>query len=410
MKRNKRIYKLKIVIIIIIGILICFISYSFFSVYYNKEDFEKRELFGNFSRTQSEIYEEVEHRMEFPEQLKEDWKNGGAVNIQNNFTVDTDGDVKAGYLTDAHCFKMLNINTGKIEYVYRCTSPIKNFLKEMKTYRPDFFLEGGDLVDDHYEEVESNFLFLSDWLRTGTFGQRTNEGSAELLSQERREQNEEEGGQKENDLMPLFHVMGNHEANAFGKSDWLETTGYENPYYYFDLKGWRFIVLDSNNIKSVDGEIDADPQNDAYQGYIKEEQHRWLGKLLRNSRKYNVAIFIHAPIFHETDTKKKEELFVEEEKVRFLIKKYGVKAVFSGHIEDLCHEQDGKTNYYILKGFWKENRDLRNKYGDYLGYFYELSFSPEGKVGIKGFYQKDLSLPFESFNFEGDDFKCTGRF
>lgn len=239
-------------------------------------------------------------------------------------------------------------------------------------------MRGGDLIDGHDDIEVEDFIELDNLL-------------TESLNKK------------------LFHVLGNHETNSFPKEKWLEMTNYKHTYYYFDIGKHRFIVLDTNNRKVGDGSsFDATTNKRDYPGYVDEEQFRWLRKLLRNSKNYEVVAFSHAPILEKTDTKKKGFLLLNGERIRKIFSKYNVQSVFSGHVEDLCKEQVKNVDYYILKGFYKENKKLGKKYKD-GGFFYELTFGGDSQMDIKTFYRKDKKSKFEILELEGEQFDCNGR-
>lgn len=286
--------------------------------------------------------------------------------------------VKVGYFTDAQCYKKNSATTGAFSYIKRCKEPLDKFLSEMKTYQPDIIIEGGDLIDG-YDDIEvQDYKELDNLVTT-------------RLNKE------------------FIHVLGNHETNSFPKEKWLEITGYQHSYYFFDVGQHRFIIMDSNNRKVGDGNsFDTTASKRDYPGYVDEEQFRWLRKLLKNSKDYQVTAFIHSPVLKETDTKKESLLLLNGERIRKIFAKHNVQAVISGHVEDLCQETIDDVDYYVLKGFYKENKKLGEKFKD-GGFFYELTFEPNNQMDIKTFYRPDKEASFKNLSLEGSDFKCNDR-
>ncbi len=98
--------------------------------------------------------------------------------------------------------------------------------------------------------------------------------------------------------MPTYHCMGNHEYQLDSHEDALAGYGLEKGYYFFDCKGFRFIVLDLNNML-VDGKVV--PYSSA--NYFKtpekqalvtmgEEQFAWLEQTVMDSP-YPCVLFSH---------------------------------------------------------------------------------------------------------------------
>lgn len=46
--------------------------------------------------------------------------------------------------------------------------------------------------------------------------------------------------------IPAYHVLGNHDCDGSTYEETLKSFNLEKGYYYFDLKGWRFVILDTN--------------------------------------------------------------------------------------------------------------------------------------------------------------------
>jgi hypothetical protein len=162
---------------------------------------------------------------------------------------------------------------------------------------------------------------------------------------------------------PKYHVLGNHETRGFIKQEWLGMVGYEKPYYYFDKKGYRIIVLDGNNRPASEGEgfVDTTPENEFYPGVIDTEQMKWLEQLLDKSKDYEKLVFVHQPLIIE-ENKTQEQLFIGGKELRKLFSKNDVVAVFSGHTERFCNLNEDGVSYYVLQGFWKPNRGLKKEY------------------------------------------------
>ena len=92
----------------------------------------------------------------------------------------------------------------------------------------------------------------------------------------------------ENAPIPTYHCLGNHEFERNSLENVLKAYHLEKAYYYFDIKGFRFIVLDLNNMLVGDKIIHYDNWNwlNAKYDYIAslgDEQFLWLEKTIMNS-------------------------------------------------------------------------------------------------------------------------------
>jgi len=159
--------------------------------------------------------------------------------------------------------------------------------------------------------------------------------------------------------MPHYHVLGNHDfsVDPTQKQDVLQVFGLQKGYYEFSRDGWRFIVLDGNEIslyawpKSSPQYAQAMSMFDQlhhqgtlhakkYNGAVSDEQLTWLKGQLDDAarRGQRVVLFCHFPIFppHELNLWNATQL-------KTLIESYeGVVAYMNGH--------NHKGNYGVDKG------------------------------------------------------------
>ncbi len=288
--------------------------------------------------------------------------------------------LKIGYITDLHCYSRLDSETNKWGVNWRCSQPMANFKKQMmEDYSPDLIVEGGDLVDgrDDQEKILYPILFKA----------------------------------FEKFKIPTYHIVGNHEMRGFTKDEWLEFTGYEKPYYYEDIREYRLIFLDGNN-KPVDNgqSVDTSPDLHYYPGHLDSEQKQWLEATLKKSKEKTVLVFVHQPPLEKTILKTAKDLFVEGDKIRELFSAYGVKAVFSGHIEEMCYIEDGGVDYYVLEGVHKNNRQLLagDDYKD-QGVFYEITIAESGEMKVKMFFKDKESIEYNTLVVNGETAVCNER-
>jgi len=260
--------------------------------------------------------------------------------------------LKIGLITDAHFYG--KEVAGQWELNWRSKEALERFIEKMnQEFHPDVVIENGDLIDgkDHNS--------LKDWKMADNMMKKLK--------------------------APFYHVIGNHEMRSFDKQTWLDLTGYDRPYFYKDLKGYRVIVLDANHFP--DGR-DTNPEEEYYPGVLGGEQWQWLEDVLKDAvlKDKDPVIFVHQPPI-QTDAKPDWELFPKGRELQELFRKYKVRAVFSGHIERLCDIRKGETEYFVLQGFWKANRGLKKEYRfKDAGNFYYITVTPEN-VEVKGEYR-----------------------
>ncbi len=267
---------------------------------------------------------------------------------QNNINKQEDV-LKIGLITDAHFNADKNKKTGKYKLNWRSREAMERFIEKMnKEFKPDIVIENGDFVDGKDRRSKETWLEAS-----------------EILKKIK---------------APVYRVLGNHETNSFKKSVWLDLTGYNKTYYFQDIKkknkNYRIIILDGNFLPD---DSNTTPEKHYYPGRINKEQWQWLEKVLQEAGKQNkeVIVFIHQPPL-STDFFTNWGIFPQGEKLHKLFSEYNVRAVFSGHIENLCRVKDGPTEYFVLQGFWKGKKYLKKEYRfKDAGAFYRIEISPE---------------------------------
>ncbi len=254
--------------------------------------------------------------------------------------------LKIGFITDAHFNAEKKKKTKKLHW--RSREAMERFIEKMNNdFHPDLVIENGDFIDGKDKRSEETWKEANEMFKKAK--------------------------------APTYHVLGNHETNSFEKEKWLKLTGYEKTYYFLDIDkkniGYRIIVLDGN---SLPDDSDAGPEKHYYPGHIDKKQWQWLEDRLEEARreKREVVVFIHQPPL-STDFFLNWGIFPQGLRLHQLFKKYEVRAVFSGHIENLCNVKDGVTKYFVLQGFWKGKRYLKKEYRfKDAGAFYEISISP----------------------------------
>jgi len=106
---------------------------------------------------------------------------------------------------------------------------------------------------------------------------------------------------KNDNSLPIHYCLGNHDVwwmeddkaeTLYGKKYAMSQLGLNTPYYSFNAKGWKFIVLDS---------VHKDIDNTWYIGKLGDEQFTWLQQQLENnSNNTPVCILTHIPLLTAT--------------------------------------------------------------------------------------------------------------
>jgi predicted phosphodiesterase len=140
---------------------------------------------------------------------------------------------------------------------------------------------------------------------------------------------------------PKYHVIGNHEMDGGTSMDKaLAFREMKNPYYSFEMKGFKFIVLDGNDKQNSDEK--------GYRSYMGNKQLAWLGSEL-NSTKKPVVIFSHQGIGHDPGIPGERYSIVNSKEVRKIFEEHNrsskegkVICCFNGHThQDYAEDING---------------------------------------------------------------------
>ncbi|KLO21103.1 hypothetical protein X275_10135 [Marinitoga sp. 1197] len=135
-----------------------------------------------------------------------------------------------------------------------------------------------------------------------------------------------------------YPLLGNHERNNsyYYQAFYLPNGSgdYNKRWYYFDYKRLRLIFLDSNAIGTKQ---------------LEEKQFNWLIKTLEDAKNKTVLVFYHHPFWNNCKGYNYGMEIHLEELWRPLFEKYGVKAIFNGHVHS--YERHKKNNIiYVITG------------------------------------------------------------
>ncbi|XBS68500.1 metallophosphoesterase [Acerihabitans sp. KWT182] len=176
------------------------------------------------------------------------------------------------------------------------------------------------------------------------------------------------------DLLPLYRrlrhphvaVMGNHDADTVSRhfSRLQPPLGLPKHYFHFAVNGYRFIVIDGNDVSlycneanGQDGEqarrmlaqlaAEGKPQAQAWNGALGDAQLRWLESVLQEARarQETIIVFGHYPLAPvNTHNLWNDEVVTE------LLCRYRVRAYFGGHQHGGGYQRLEDTDFITLKG------------------------------------------------------------
>ena len=194
---------------------------------------------------------------------------------------------------------------------------------------------------------------------------------------------------------PRYHVLGNHDFDVADDKKALvpKRMGLKSRYYDFAHKGWRFIVIDGNDLSTY-----AYPKNDprtkaatafhrrlkigtpTWNGGVGEKQLAWVKAKLEaaTKAKERVILFCHFPV-HPANI---HNLWNAEAMTKLLANYPCVAAYLNGHNHAGNYAQQGKIHYLTLKGMVDTSKSA-----------YSVVEVHQDRLEIKGFgRQKDSTL------------------
>ena len=163
--------------------------------------------------------------------------------------------------------------------------------------------------------------------------------------------------------MPKYHVLGNHDFSVSDdlKKDVSPKLGLPSKYYDFEVNGWRYVVLDGNDISFHAYSKNSDEYAQAveyykvnkitspkWNGAIGPEQSSWLRAVLEKATRKieNVILFCHFPVYPENA----HNLWNAQEIVAILESYSCVKAYINGHNHHGNYAIKEGIHYLTLKG------------------------------------------------------------
>jgi len=163
--------------------------------------------------------------------------------------------------------------------------------------------------------------------------------------------------------MPAYHALGNHDFDVADK--WKakvpERMGMQGRYYDFKVEGWRFIVLDGNDVSFHAYPKDSLEYQNAgvyyrenkisspkWNGAVGGKQVAWMRKILETAeaKGEKVILYCHFPVYPADP----HNLWNAKEVISILEEFSCVKAYINGHNHKGKYGQKDGIHYLTLKG------------------------------------------------------------
>lgn len=255
------------------------------------------------------------------------------------------GSVSFGWLTDIH---YANAEMKWDRYFSESKDKLAEAMELYNQSELDFIIETGDFKDENKiadKERTKKYLIEIEHIFTGFKG-------------------------------PRYHVLGNHDLDAFSKEEFqsmIENTNIpkSNTYYSYKVNGWRFIVLDACYRED---EVAYNANNfEWHDTYLPQKQLSWLNKELKNNPQ-PTCVFIHQPIDDQG------QLYVKNSaEVRSIIEKHGnVLAVFQGHRHEGGYRNINGIHYITQKAMVDFSGAENSSYSI-------VNISNDGVINIRGY-------------------------
>ena len=164
--------------------------------------------------------------------------------------------------------------------------------------------------------------------------------------------------------MSKFHVLGNHDFQL-PLEELLETLSMPAPYHHFRRNGWRFVVVDTNDISlyaNPEGsekhelaremldrlKAEGAPNAQTWNGAVGEEQVAWLRRVLDGARfrGEKVVLNSHHPIY----PKNVHNAWNDDELVDLVTSYDNVIGWFNGHNHHGNYGFTGGTHFVTFHG------------------------------------------------------------
>ncbi len=251
--------------------------------------------------------------------------------------IKTNQKIKIGFITDTHVHPKRIHRENRADDAPRylpekLMAPLVEFQDDMIKFKPDFTVHLGDVIEGTNEK---DFV--------GIAGIKLVRDELEKIG------------------VPAWFVLGNHDVRAVTKQQFKETLLIDSLNRVIDVGDYRFIILDGD-FKPT-GE-DTFPKHGYTRGYLPDKVLQWLEPKLQTNKQ--VVVLMHFAAWPSQLIGTKRGIIGNAEKLRAMMEKYNVLAIFNGHIEKKKYANVNGTQFFSFTGT-KESDEYKNC-------FYEVTF------------------------------------
>lgn len=162
---------------------------------------------------------------------------------------------------------------------------------------------------------------------------------------------------------PRYHVLGNHDFSVADEKKAVVYSKMEmpSPYYDFDVNGWRFIVLNGNDVSFHAYPTDSKEfkfatayyeqnklSSPKWNGAVGEKQLGWLKETLEKAskKKEQVIVYCHFPVYPENI----HNLWNADQVIALMEQYNCVKGYINGHNHEGNYGIKNGIHYLTFKG------------------------------------------------------------
>jgi len=288
--------------------------------------------------------------------------------------IHTQDDLKIGIITDTHIHPSRINRSDKSENAPRQLKgknviPIKDFVKEMQLFQPDFIVHLGDIIEGTGDEANVGIMGL------------------QLVKEE-----------LDKVGVPTHWVVGNHDLRSVTKEQFEQALDIESVTYSFDVGDYRFVVLDGNYDNK---NVSRTPTEGKYiRGHLPPEELEWLKEQLATDKQ--TFVFMHQGAFLDDSSRydeKKQKYSMKQsidnaKELQAIFDEYRVAGFYNGHMEARRYEKGKWTAYNSLTGTKKSK--------EYPDSYYELTIT-DGMPDITMYYLPQDKTEIKKVDFESGE-------
>lgn len=248
-----------------------------------------------------------------------------SVSAERNEQTDKKPSFEFGLIADV---QYCDCDTAGVRYYRNSIGKLQEATAELNQHNLAFTVQTGDIIDRNVESFDTILPYF----------------------------NKIEG--------PKYSVLGNHDF-AVPTDEVIDILGMENQYYDFAEKGWRFIVLDTNDLSFYANEAGSEKYQQTEQMYnelkatgaanaqtwnggVGSEQMTWLHNVLQKSAQKHekVVVIGHHPVYPANE----HNAWNDAEIIHELESAGNVVAYFNGHNHAGNYSEKNGISYVNFQG------------------------------------------------------------